>query len=181
MKGHMSRGFGCRALLVLVAAVLIGACSGDDDGGAGNPEGPSNTPPPSGVVSVAGSWTGTSSFQQNGKFFTSNLSGTFRQTDRNVDGTVLFTSPGWSGWSGSFSGQLSGSSPESQFFGIITIRGEPLSGGGTCTGTVQMTGATRANSIRWEAPQLTISPTGTSGGSTVCLGDVFTLVWTFGR
>ena len=106
---------------------------------------------------------------------------TIRQTDRLVEGTILFTSPGWSGWTASFNGQLSGNSPESQFFGNATVIGTPQSGGGTCTGQMQISGVTRANTLRWESPTMTLVPTGTAAGATVCLGDVRTIVWIFGR
>lgn len=171
-----------RAWLVVAALIFVCGCSNDDDGGgSGNPGGPSNTPPPSGVVALAGTWTGNSDFQQNGQHFTSNLSATIRQTDRAVDGTILFTSSGWSGWQATFTGQLSGNSPESQFFGNVTVTAAPQSGGGTCTGTMQISGATRANTLRWEAPILSLRPTGTNAGGTVCLGDVLTIIWILGR
>jgi hypothetical protein len=180
MKGRMS-DWSSRALLLVAVLMCVGGCNGDDDGGSGNPGGPSTTPPPSGVVSLAGTWTGTSDFQQSGRFFPTRLSATIRQTDRNVEGTILFTEPGWSGWQATFTGQLSGNSPESQFFGTATVTGAPQSGGGTCTGTMQMSGATRANTLRWESPLLTLRPTGTNAGGTVCLGDVFTIIWILGR
>ena len=173
---HSSRR---RARLLLAALIFVCGC--DDDNGSANPGGPSNTPPPSGVVGLAGNWTGTSAFQQNGVFYNSNLSATIRQSDRSIEGTILFTSSGWSGWMATFTGQLSGNSPESQFFGNVTLTAAPQSGGGTCTGTMQMSGATRANTLRWEAPILSIRPTGTAAGGTVCLGDVLTIVWSLGR
>jgi len=169
------------ALLLLAVLMFVCGCSDEDGGGSGNPGGPSPTPPPSGVVSLAGNWTGTSDFQQNGRFNPARVTATIRQTDRSVEGNVLYTEPGWSGWQATFTGQLSGNSPESQFFGNITIQAAPVSGGGTCTGTVQMSGMTRANTLRWEAPTLNIRPTGTNAGATVCHGDVFTLVWALGR
>ena len=165
---------------LLAAAVVVGAC-GDDDQGSGNPGGPSTTPPPSGVVSVAGNWTGTSDFQQSGRFFPTRISATIRQSDRNVEGTILFTEPSYSGWQAMFSGQVSGNAPDSQFFGNVTVTAAPQAGGGTCTGTMQMSGATRANTLRWEAPILTLRPTGTNAGGTVCLGDVLTVIWILGR
>jgi hypothetical protein len=178
----MSQAFGRRAGLVLAALLLVlPACDDKDEGGSGNPGGPSSTPPPSGVVSMAGTWTGTSDFQQGGRFFPARVSATIRQTDRNVEGTLLFTEPAWSGWQATFSGQLSGNSPESQFFGNVTVSAAPQSGGGTCTGTMQMIGSTRANTLRWESPILTLRPTGTNAGATVCLGDVLTIVWVLGR
>jgi hypothetical protein len=46
---------------------------------------------------------------------------------------------------------------------------------------MQMSGATRANTLRWEAPTLSLRPTGTNAGATVCNGDVLTVVWILGR
>jgi hypothetical protein len=179
MKARMAHSSRRRAWL-LATLVFVGACSNDDDGTT-NPGGPSNTPPPSGVVSVAGNWTGTSDFQQSGMFFPTRISATIRQSDRNIDGTILFTEPSWSGWQATFSGQVSGNAPESQFFGNVTVTAAPKSGGGTCTGTMQMSGVTRANTLRWEAPILSLRPTGTNAGATVCLGDVLTVIWILGR
>jgi hypothetical protein len=130
---------------------------------------------------MAGTWRGTSDFQQVETHHISDVSVTIRQNDRIVDGTVSFTSTGWSGWSATFTGQLSGNSSESQFFGNITFSATPQSGGGTCTGIVQVSGATRPNSLRWDGPTGRIGPTGTSGGSTVCVGDIRNLVWILGR
>ena len=170
-----------RTWLLVAALVFVCGC-GDDEGSSNNPAAPTpTTPPPSGVVSLAVNWTGTSDFQKNNDRYISNLSVTIRQTDRLVEGTILFTSPGWSGWTASFNGQLSGNSPESQFFGNATVIGTPQSGGGTCTGQMQISGVTRANTLRWESPTMTLVPTGTAAGATVCLGDVRTIVWIFGR
>ncbi len=180
MEGRMAQVFG-RPVLLLLAVLLFACGCSDEDGDSGNPGGPSATPPPSGVVSIAGTWTGSSDFQQSGRFFPARLSATIRQTDRNIEGTILFTEPGWSGWQATITGQLSGNSPESQFFGNITVSAAPQSGGGTCTGTMQMSGATRANTLRWEAPILGLRPTGTNAGGTVCLGDVLTIIWILGR
>lgn len=183
MRGRMALACARRSLLLLTMIVFASGCSDED--GTANPGGPSNTPPaqppPSGVVSVAGNWSGTSDFQQNGRFFPARLTATIRQTDRNVEGTVFFPEPSWSGWQATFSGQLSGNSPESQFFGNVTVNAAPQSGGGTCTGTMQMRGMTRANTLRWEAPILTLRPTGTNAGGTVCLGEVLTVIWILGR
>jgi hypothetical protein len=96
-------------------------------------------------------WTGTSDFQQNAQFFPARVSATIRQPDRNVEGTLLFTEPSWSGWQATF------------------------------TGTMQMSGVTRSNTLRWESPILSLRPTGTNAGGTVCLGDVLTIIWILGR
>src|SRR5215510_13145857 len=180
MKGCMAHLSRRHHAWLLVALVCVSAC-GNDDEGSGNPGGPSNTPPPSGVVSVAGNWTGTSDFQQSGRFFPTTISATFRQSDRNVEGTILFTHASYSGWQATFTGQVSGNAPESQFFGNVTVTAAPQAGGGTCTGTMQMSGATRANTLRWESPILTLRPTGTNAGGTVCLGDVLTVIWILNR
>ena len=132
-------------------------------------------------MSVAGNWRGTSDFQQNGVRYISDLTVSIRQTDRTIDGNILFTSPGYSGWTATLTGQLSGNSPVSQFFGNITVNAAPVSGGGTCTGQMAMSGETRTNSLRWEAPLLNIVPSGSSAGSTVCMGQVLTIVWILGR
>lgn len=174
---------GRRARVLLLAVFLVAGCGDDDD--AGNPGGgpsPTPTPPPSGVVSVAGSnWTGTSDFQQNGVRYISNLTATIRQNDRSIEGNILFTSSGYSGWTATFTGQLSGNAPASQFFGNVTVNAAPVSGGGTCTGTMSMAGETRTGSMRWEAPVLNLAPSGTASGSTVCMGNVLTIVWILGR
>ncbi|HLG53804.1 MAG TPA: hypothetical protein VI485_00650 [Vicinamibacterales bacterium] len=174
-----------RALPLFAALVLVCGCSDKNDdggGGSGNPGGgPSTTPPPSGVVALAGNWTGTSDFQQNGIRYISNLTATITQTDRSVAGNVTFTGPSLSGWTATLTGQLSGDSPLSQFFGNITMLGPATSGGGTCSGQVSLSGQTRTNTLRWEAPTMRITPTGNSTSSTVCLGDVFTIVWILGR
>jgi len=84
-------------------------------------------------------------------------------------------------WQATFSGQVSGNAPESQFFGNVSVTAAPQAGGGTCTGAMQMSGATRANTLRWGAPLLSLRPTGTNAGGTVCLGDVLTIIWILGR
>ena len=127
LAAYMFRSRTRRALplLAMLLFVVVGCSDKDEDSGGGNPGGPSPTPPPSGVVSIAGTWNGTSDVQQNGQRFVSNLTATFRQTDRAIEGTILFTSSGWSGWQATFTGQLSGNSPESQFFGNVTINAAP--------------------------------------------------------
>ena len=48
-------------------------------------------------------------------------------------------------------------------------------------GTKPISGATRANTLRWESPLLSLRLTGTNAGGTVCLGDVLTIIWILGR
>ncbi|MGH7555276.1 MAG: hypothetical protein ACREMQ_19915 [Longimicrobiales bacterium] len=170
--------------MVLLGLLLVAGCSDNDDeggGGSGNPAGPSPTPPPSGVVSVAGTWNGSSDFQQNGIRYISTVTASIRQTDRAIDGNITFTGSGYSGWTATFTGQLSGTSPASQFFGNVTVNAAPVSGGGTCTGQMTMSGETRTNTLRWESPNLNLAPSGSAAGSTVCMGNVLTIVWILSR
>jgi hypothetical protein len=178
----MSHSCARRAILVLFAALLLVSACSDEDSGEGNPLAPStpNNPPASGVVLTTGTWTGTSAYQQNGIFFTSNLTAVITQRDRQVEGNVTFTSPGYTGWTATFTGQLSGAAPSSQFFGNVTIVATAVSGSGTCTATAAFSGETRGNSLRWEAPTMRFAPTGSSGG-TGCQGDVFTIAWILSR
>jgi hypothetical protein len=76
----------------------------------------------------------------------------------------------------------SGNAQVSQFFGNSTMQAPALSGAGTCSG--QAGHAERRNApttLRWEAPTMRLVPTGNSTGSTVCFGDVVTVVWILGR
>ena len=74
-------------------------------------------------------------------------------------------------------------SPESQFFGNVTVNAAPQQRRRhvhrpRCT----MSGETRTNTLRWESPILSIrADRQQSAGSTVCIGDVLTIVWILGR
>jgi hypothetical protein len=180
----MFRSHAPRAL-VLVAALVLAAACGNDDSSRGNttptPVGntPSN-PPPSGVALIAGNWIGTSDFQQNGVRSISNMTMSVTQFDRNVEGTFRFTSPAFSGWNGTLTGQITGTSSDSQFVGNITLTTPTSTGTGTCIARVTMAGRSLTNVMRWEAPSTRIVPNGPDTGEG-CRGEVLTIVWIFGR
>jgi hypothetical protein len=102
------------------------------------------------------------------------------QNDRQLQGNITFTSQGYAGWVGTFTGQLSGDSPTSQFFGNATLTSPATSGPGNCTASAVFSGQTQRNTLRWESPTMRFVPIGTTPGSG-CMGDVFTIVWVLGR
>jgi hypothetical protein len=180
----MTHSSACRVLALLVVMLVAAGC-GDDDGGSSSPTGPGNrpsNPPPSGVALIAGNWNGTSDFQQGGQRFVSNLTATVTQFDRQVEGNIRFTSPGWEAWNATFTGQVAGTSPDTQFTGNVTLLSPSTTGTGTCIGTAVMAGRSINTVMRWEAPSMNLvtnGPTPTPPGG--CRGEVFTLVWIFGR
>jgi hypothetical protein len=170
-------------LLALFAMLLLATGCGKDDNGS-NPTGPGNTPsnpPPSGVALISGNWTGTSDFQQGGVRFVSNLTATVTQFDRNVEGNIRFTSPGWEGWNATFTGQVAGTNPDSQFTGNITLTTPTTTGTGTCSGQTVMAGKSVNTVMRWESLSMTLVPNGSGAASGACRGELLTLVWIFGR
>src|ERR1044071_3736933 len=108
----MCRNFVC-GLLAVAAACLAVACGGGDPGGSsGNITGPGTTPPvttapppASGVANISGSWGGRFGFEQNNAKQFSDVTTTIAQSDRRVEGTLRFTSPGWEQWTATFSGR----------------------------------------------------------------------------
>jgi hypothetical protein len=173
-----------RSIVLVCAAVLAVSCGGggnNDDSGS-SPTAPTQpAPPPSGVASVAGSWNATSDFQQNGIRYVSNATATITQSDRSVEGTVRFTSPGWEGWVATFSGTLAGTAPDTQFVGTVMVQSPSSTGTGVCQGEVTMAGPSVGNRMRWEAPSLTLSSNVPTQPASACRGTVFTLVWIFFR
>lgn len=168
-----------RTITLGLAVVAAGACNSGSSGGS--PTGPSPTPPPSGVASVAGTWRGTSDFQQNGVRYISEITMSVTQSDRSVQGTVTFTSQGWEGWRGSFSGTLAGASPASEFIGPVTIQSNSSTGTGLCTGQATMSGPTSTTAMRWETPSIAITSNVPTQPPHACQGTVYTVVWILGR
>ncbi len=179
---------GRRALPVLLTGLLTVSGCGDSDkilAGSSAPTGttlttPSN-PPPSGVAIITGPWSGTSDFQQNGIRYISNFTGDITQIDRHVEGTVRFTSPGWEEWVGRFNGTLAGTQPDTQFVGTLTLQSNSATGTGICSGQTIMAGPSRARSMRWEAPHITLSSNVSSQPPSACRGQVFAIIWIFFR
>jgi len=174
---------GSPLIVALFVMLLLATGCGKDDSGSSNPTAPGNTPsnpPASGVALVSGNWTGTSDFQQGGVHYVSNFTATVTQFDRNIEGTIRFTSPGWEGWTATFTGQVAGTNPDSQFTGNITMTTPTSSGTGTCGGQTVMAGKSINTSMRWESLSMNLVTNGSSSGGT-CRGEILTLVWIFGR
>src|SRR5262245_9654208 len=175
-----------RMLAVVMLALLACSCGNDDsDGGSGSPTAPTgntpSNPPASGVALVAGNWTGTSDFQQGGVRFVSNFTATVTQFDRQTEGTIRFTRPGWEGWVATFTGQIAGTNPDSQFTGNITLTTPTTTGTGTCTGQTVMAGRAINTVMRWESLSMNLVPNGSGAPAGSCRGEILTLVWIFGR
>jgi hypothetical protein len=174
-------------VFTLFVVLVLGAGCGKDDGGSSNPAAPGNTgntssnPPPSGVALISGNWTGTSDFQQNGVHSVSNVTATVTQSDRNVQGNIRFTSPAFDGWFASFNGQLAGTASDTQFVGNVTLTTPTSTGTSTCTGQTVMSGRSINTVMRWEAMSMTLVPTTAGAPQSICRGEIFTLVWIFGR
>lgn len=169
---------------LIVALLIVAGCSGgngNEGGDPSTPTAPTGPPPPSGVALIAGNWTGTSDFQQNGIRFIANTTATFTQNDRGIAGTVRFTSPGWEGWQATVAGTLAGTAPDTQFVGNVVLQSPSATGTGVCNGQMTMAGPSVATSMRWEAPTLTMSPNVTTQPASACQGTVFTVVWIFTR
>ena len=178
----MARQF-LRLLVALVMVFAIAGCGDDDShGGSGTPTGPGNTPsnpPPSGAALVAGNWVGTSDFQQGGVRYISNVTMRVSQFDRRVEGNFTFTSPEYSGWGGTFTGQLAATGSETQFAGTVTLLTPTSTGTGTCIGQTVMSGRSSSTVMRWESPSMNLVINGPTGEG--CRGQILTLVWIFGR
>jgi hypothetical protein len=173
-----------RFAALLLPVLLSLSCGGGDDGGSSTttPMSPTpTTPPPSGVATISGNWNGTSDFQQNGIRRVSNTTATITQNDRAVEGTVIFTSPGWEGWRANLTGTLAGTSPDTQFVGTVTVQSPSSTGTGICLGNVSMAGRSVSSGMRWEAPVLTMTSDVPSQPASACRGNLYTLVWIFFR
>ena len=174
-----------RCAAVCLAVVFVISCGKNDSGGSTTGPTPvgntAQNPPPSGVALVSGNWNGTSDFQQGGVRYISNVTATLTQFDRRVEGTVRFTSPGWEGWVATVSGQVAGTSPDTQFTGNIVFTTPTTTNTGTCGGQTVMAGKSINTGMRWEAPSMNLTPNGPGAADAACRGEILTLVWIFGR
>jgi len=171
----------CCRLLVLVSLLASGCGGSDDPGDPAPPTAPTPQPPSSGVANISGNWSGTSDFQQNGVHSVSNTTATITQNDRNVEGTVRFTSPDFAGWQARFTGTVAGTSPDTQFVGTVTVESPSSTGTGVCTGQMTMAGRSISNSMRWEAPSFTMVSNVPTQPPHACRGQLFTPIWIFFR
>jgi hypothetical protein len=133
-------------LAIAFGATLVGC-------GGSNPAAPTQvvaTPPP--AVSIAGTWTGTFHAHQvnsSGSAFpwTEGIRVTLTQTGANVSGTWSLTGNNTADRHGTVSGTVNASVYE----GTFTYSAKSATGS-RCRGTITLSGATSASSIRWTSP-----------------------------
>jgi hypothetical protein len=170
---------------VAVVVAFAGAyvCSGGEKTGgtAGptGPGGPTDPAPPSGVANISGNWSGTSDWEQNNVHSNSNVAMTVSQSDRNVSGTLAYTSAGFQGWGGTISGTAAGTSPDTQFVGTIELHAPPTTG--TCIGSAIFAGRSVATSLRWDTASLTITSNTAGQPADACRGLLRNFVLILGR
>jgi hypothetical protein len=134
--------------------------------GAGSTEVETSPAPASGVADISGLWRGTSNWEQNTVHTMSSVSMAIAQNDRQVSGTLTFASPAYQGWSGTFSGTVAGTAPDTQFVGTIDVRAE--GGDATCTGSAVVSGRSVSGSLRWETSRLQLPFDADGDPATAC-------------
>ena len=136
--------------------------------------------PPSGVANISGHWTGTSAWAQHEVHAISNVTIAIDQNDRLVTGTLAWGAPSFEGWSGTITGTVAGTPPDTQFVGTIELVA-PAAGGGTCTGSAVFSGRSASQSLRWDTTQLTIAPDANGQPAAACRGVLRNVVLILGR
>jgi hypothetical protein len=139
-----------RAAVAVLALLPLAAMA------AGTSDGKASPVPASGVANISGDWRGTSNWEHRTVHAISAVTMAIGQDDRAVTGTLAFASPAYQGWSGTISGTVAGTSPDTQFVGTIELRAAPAAGA-TCTGSAVFSGRSVAHSLRWETSQLRIA------------------------
>jgi hypothetical protein len=132
--------------------------------------------PPSGVANISGTWTGTSDWEQRGVHAISGVTLSIDQDDRIVTGTLAFTSPAYQAWSGTITGTLAGTAPDTQFVGTIDLHAPASAGGGACRGTAVFAGRSVATSLRWDTSRVTIGPGRAGVAASACRGALHSVV-----
>ena len=122
---------------------------------AGSTEVETSPAPASGVADISGGWRGTSNWERNTVHAMSSVSMAIAQDDRQVTGTLTFGSPAYQGWSGTFSGTVAGTAPDTQFVGTIDVRA--VGDDATCTGSAVVSGRSVSGSLRWETSRLQLT------------------------
>jgi hypothetical protein len=135
-----------RAAVAVLALLPLAALA------AGSTDVETSPAPRSGVADISGGWRGTSNWERNTVHAMSRVRMAIAQDDRRVTGTLTFVSPAYQAWSGTFSGAVAGTAPDTQFVGTIDVRA--VGGGATCTGSAVVSGRSVSGSLRWETSQL---------------------------
>jgi hypothetical protein len=148
---------------------------------SGSPAVQTASAPLSGVANISGTWTGTSAWEQHGVHSISAMSVTLDQDDRAVTGTLAFTSPAYQEWSGTITGTLAGTPPDTQFVGTIDLHAPASAGRGDCRGTAVFAGRSASTSLRWDTSRMTIAPSRSGLPTSACRGALRSVVLITGR
>jgi len=132
--------------------------------------------PLSGVANISGTWSGTSDWEQHGVHAISGVRLSLDQDDRAVTGTLTFTSPAYQSWTGTITGTLAGTAPDTQFVGTIDLRGPASAGRGECRGMAVFAGRSVATSLRWDTSRVTIGPGREGVAASACSGALRSVV-----
>ena len=98
-----------------------------------------------------------------------------------VTGTLAWASPAYEGWSGTITGTVAGTAPDTQFVGTIELTAPAATGRGGCAGSAVFAGRSVSNSLRWDTTQLTIAPNDDGPSGVVCRGLLRNVVLILGR
>ena len=164
-------------VLALLPIVAVTAGSGSPT----VPSGPTAPTPPSGVANISGHWTGTSAWAQNEIHAISNVTIAVDQNDRVVTGTLTWASPAYEGWSGTITGTVAGTAPDTQFVGTIDLVAPAATGRGACSGSAVFSGRSVSTSLRWDTTQLTVTPNADGQPASACRGLLRHVVLILGR
>ena len=164
-------------VLALLSIVAVTAGSGSPT----VPNGPTAPTPPSGVGNVSGTWIGTSAWVQHEVHAISNITIDLEQDDRLVTGTIAWASPAYAGWSGTITGTVAGTSPDTQFVGTIELIAPAATGGGACAGSAVFSGRSVSESLRWHTTQLNVAPDADGQPASACRGLLRNVVLILGR
>ena len=164
-------------VLALLPIVAVTAGSGSPT----IPNGPTSPTPSSGVANISGHWTGTSAWAQHEVHAISNVTIALDQDDRAVTGTLAWEAPAYEGWSGTITGTVAGTPPDTQFVGTIEVVAPAAAGSGPCTGRAVFSGRSVVESLRWDTTQLTIAPDADGQGPAACRGVLRNVVLILGR
>jgi len=152
--------------------------------GSGSPtisSGPTAPTLPSGVANISGHWTGTSAWAQHEVHAISNVTIALDQNDRAVTGALAWESPAYEGWSGTITGTVAGTSPDTQFVGTIDLVAPAAAGRGDCRGSAVFSGRSVAHSLRWDTSQLNVVPDAGGQPDAACRGLLRNVVLILGR
>ena len=170
-----------RLVVAIVLALLPIVAVTAGSGSIAVPNGPTAPTPPSGVANVSGQWTGTSAWAQGEVHAVSNITIDLDQNDRAVTGTLAWGAPAYAGWSGTITGTVAGTMPDTQFVGTIDLVAPAATGRGACAGSAVFAGRSASQSLRWDTSQLTIASNADGQDAAACRGLLRNVVLILGR